>query len=388
MVVGCWLYMLIGIVLSTSGGVLIKNGQVTSCDIITIGQVAAFVSANCLDFTKHMQLDNSTSYEVTLLQDDGFDYETRKLSTNNIHVHPEYNAQNLENNIAVIQFGAVPPSILSNIAATQFTTGSVLYKRLVAFDVEHGNAEITFSSNATRQCYASSELYKANTWAFTCTISNLNITSDDKAYPHVPYGSGSIIQGKYSISLYSHSVVENEEYWESPSMVSYYTMVSHYLQFANSKLKTKISYYDADKKLETDVSEPWKLTLPQTQQQNIIVGGDLYLLQDAADDNESSNVFTKPEASITLTASSESPESSSLPASEETVKEANNKGKSLSSGAIAGIVIGAVAFLVLLSLAIYWGSQVAKKRKAEAYWDKEMENMKSMRSLAQHPTSH
>ncbi|KAJ2450448.1 hypothetical protein EV183_004286 [Coemansia sp. RSA 2336] len=377
--------MLIGIALSTRGGMLVKNGQLTSCDIIEIGQVAAFVSANCLDFIEHMQLDNSTSYEVTLLQDDGFSYITRKISTNNIHVHPEYNAQSFENNIAVIQLGPAPPRISSKIAAIKNTTGSVLYKRLVAFDVEHGNTEITLSAKATGQCSASSELYKANPWAFTCTTINFNITSDDKTYLHVPYGSGNIVQGKYSISLYSHSVVENEEYWMSPSIVSYYTMVSNYLPFANDKLKTTIAYYDADTRLPTDVSESWKLILPPVQAQNIIVGGDLYSLQDAAN-GDGSSLFDRPEESIASTANSKTQEGSSLLASQDTGDEAN-EGRSLSSGAIAGIVIGVVAFLVLLSLAIYWGSRVAKKHKAEAYWDKEMENMKSMRSLAQPPAS-
>ncbi|KAJ2846025.1 hypothetical protein IWW36_004541, partial [Coemansia brasiliensis] len=69
-----------------------------------------------------------------------------------------------------------------------------------------------------------------------------------------------------------------------------------------------------------------------------------------------------------------------------TIGETNNEGKSLSSGAIAGIVVGVVALLILVSLAIYWASRVSKKRRAEAYWDREMENMKSMRSLAQLPT--
>ncbi|KAJ2522751.1 hypothetical protein H4217_000538 [Coemansia sp. RSA 1939] len=86
----------------TKGGVLVKNGKQTSCELGIIDSRAAFVAAPCLDYSSGNSVNQSTKYEVYL--DAGIDNIAAKYTVTSITVHPGYNAETNANPIAILQF--------------------------------------------------------------------------------------------------------------------------------------------------------------------------------------------------------------------------------------------------------------------------------------------
>ncbi|KAJ2162781.1 hypothetical protein GGF46_000342 [Coemansia sp. RSA 552] len=85
------------------GGVLIKNGKLTSCTLGPINAMMGFVSASCLDYyagTKN--LNTTTKYEVYI--NDGRDKPVGYYRVVNKQVNPWYDPYSGANNIAVVDY--------------------------------------------------------------------------------------------------------------------------------------------------------------------------------------------------------------------------------------------------------------------------------------------
>ncbi|KAJ2366770.1 hypothetical protein H4S01_002528 [Coemansia sp. RSA 2610] len=186
----------------------------------------------------------------------------------------------------------------------------------------------------------------------------------------MPWASASVaIDGRpYGYALHSHSVVDSP----GAALVSYYTTVAQFTGFAAQVLATTIEYYDANNKLQA--STPLQFAVrPPAQVLASTVAGDLYALPaDALDSVEGSAGETSPEASMFSSASG---------APQDTEPETHTR-RGLSGAAIAGIAVGvSVVVLVALGLVARWLLVVVRRRRAERYWDREMEKMQSRRSL-------
>ncbi|KAI9505314.1 hypothetical protein BX070DRAFT_251178 [Coemansia spiralis] len=92
---------------NTKGGLLIKNGKQTSCELGVIDSTAAFVAAGCIDFSGN-NIDWSKNYEVYL--DAGIDNNPISYKVYSIVVHPSYNSSTNANPVAILQFnkGDIP----------------------------------------------------------------------------------------------------------------------------------------------------------------------------------------------------------------------------------------------------------------------------------------
>ncbi|KAJ2854944.1 hypothetical protein GGI22_004312, partial [Coemansia erecta] len=86
---------------TTKGGVLVKNGEQTSCELGVIDSTAAFVAAPCLDFSGS-DVNKNIKYEVYL--DAGIDNTPVTYTVSSIAIHPDYNATMNLNPVAVLQF--------------------------------------------------------------------------------------------------------------------------------------------------------------------------------------------------------------------------------------------------------------------------------------------
>ncbi|KAJ2713298.1 hypothetical protein H4R19_002320 [Coemansia spiralis] len=84
------------------GGVLVKNGRQTSCNLLVMNSKAALVAAACLDFSSDRVVDRSTKYQVYL--DDRIDSSAAKYDVVDVTVSGYYAAETLANNIAVLQY--------------------------------------------------------------------------------------------------------------------------------------------------------------------------------------------------------------------------------------------------------------------------------------------
>ncbi|KAJ2448379.1 hypothetical protein EV183_005463, partial [Coemansia sp. RSA 2336] len=86
------------------GGVLVKDGLQTSCNLAVIDSKASVVAATCLNFMNDGSLNTTTEYTVYL--DDGADGKAAKYTVDSITVHPEYNVTYKLNNLATLQYNA------------------------------------------------------------------------------------------------------------------------------------------------------------------------------------------------------------------------------------------------------------------------------------------
>ncbi|KAJ1838563.1 hypothetical protein LPJ73_007044, partial [Coemansia sp. RSA 2703] len=87
------------------GGLLFKNGKQTSCEVALLSMKAGIVTASCFDYSSGTTVSSSTKYEVYLYNGTPNSAPIiSTLSTSDIHLHPNYNPNTLENNLAIIEF--------------------------------------------------------------------------------------------------------------------------------------------------------------------------------------------------------------------------------------------------------------------------------------------
>ncbi|KAJ1832428.1 hypothetical protein LPJ63_003535 [Coemansia sp. RSA 2711] len=350
-----------------TGGVLIRDGQQTSCELAPIGNAGVFVAASCLDAAE----TNTSSYQLAMYTQGVGAAQLVPVDPQNIHVHPEYNRTTYFRNIAVIKLRAAPTGVRANIVYARAQPNNVTYRRLVLDDaLDTWDDELAMWQNTPNAECRISSMYTDTLWAFTCTTDMANVTVRNASYPRMPWASASVaIDGRpYGYALHSHSIVDSP----GAALVSYYTTVAQFTGFAAQVLATTIEYYDANNKLQA--SSPLQFAIrPPAQVLASTVAGDLYALPaDALDSVEGSAGETSPEASMFSSASG---------APQDTKPETHIR-RGLSGAAIAGIAVGvSVVVLVALGLVARWLLVVIRRRRAERYWDREMEKMQSRRSL-------
>ncbi|KAJ2293082.1 hypothetical protein IW141_001424 [Coemansia sp. RSA 355] len=85
-------------------GVLVKNGKLTSCELLPIDSRAAVVAASCLGYTKESIIDKDDIY--TVYYDKGRDNIEGQYKVDNISVHSNFNPSNYVNDLAILQFNS------------------------------------------------------------------------------------------------------------------------------------------------------------------------------------------------------------------------------------------------------------------------------------------
>ncbi|KAJ2715102.1 hypothetical protein H4R19_001383, partial [Coemansia spiralis] len=86
------------------GGVLVKNGVLTSCELAVLDNKASVLAAACLDYTSSGNLDTNTKYAVYLDGSDGSKPVSYNVDT--VTVHPGFKRSSLANNLAILQYNA------------------------------------------------------------------------------------------------------------------------------------------------------------------------------------------------------------------------------------------------------------------------------------------
>ncbi|KAJ1963542.1 hypothetical protein GGI12_001991 [Dipsacomyces acuminosporus] len=255
------------------GAVLLKNGKETSCELAVIDTRAAFVSANCLDFSNG-KVDKSTTYEAFVNLGDGGQPSKYRIGSN-INVHPSFNPDTLANNVAVVQYNDDDKaSLINTIPADSSDWSSISFVRK---SPSSGRAPVV--ADPTQEgsgCQDSSAIYSANTNAFFCTSS----TTHDGNNCIVPYGSvvANINNEPYSAALFSHVAVVGDSLCGPSQQYSYYTLLSNYVGFAvgvlNRPLWTLAKYKPVEVKDKTSFSmQPAK---SKPSKGITIFGGDVY----------------------------------------------------------------------------------------------------------------
>ncbi|KAJ2519587.1 hypothetical protein GGI11_002533, partial [Coemansia sp. RSA 2049] len=229
---------------SIKGGILVKNGMQTSCELGVIDSSAAFVAAPCLDFSKGV-VDSGTAYEVYL--DAGINNKTAKYTVNSITVHPEYNATNLINPVAILQF---------NRASTE------TWSNPIAIDRNNGWGDIALT-------YIDGKPYVAGIYSFTRL-----------------YGLS------YKCTLFD-------------GQKSYYTLLANYVAFADKVLGRKIGYYPNNNSNVVPQTDPnFSMAKPADNSMSIVyLMGDFYSAQTEALKNDNIPDTTSSIDQVTITMS-------------------------------------------------------------------------------------
>ncbi|KAJ2308749.1 hypothetical protein IWW55_000252 [Coemansia sp. RSA 2706] len=120
------------------GGILVKDGKRTSCELGVIDNQSAVVSPICMGFTTTNRTQPGVNFEVYL--DAGIDGKTAKYTVENITIHPGLNSSGLNNDIAVIKYNMAGANEWQNLEYSYDPNFTVRYPfhpddpRLTIFD--------------------------------------------------------------------------------------------------------------------------------------------------------------------------------------------------------------------------------------------------------------
>ncbi|KAJ2556251.1 hypothetical protein EV175_002086, partial [Coemansia sp. RSA 1933] len=266
--------------------ILYKNGAQTSCMAGLITMEAAFVAANCLDYSTERTIDASVTYEVNIYTIDTNIGLTVPVATSQISVHPDYNTSTLENNIAILQFNnGTSDSYFSYIAAKSFPSQENVYIRSTIDSSTNEWSAPVVSNQAidSSNCAAGSGLYASNSGWLACT--STTTTSANNSNCAIPYG---LIYAQLSnntivmSAIYSHSVVYGDSMCGgNATILNYYTNLWPFVPFAVEILWQEISEYgngetqDISDTTINSMNPPSNVDLSGA----VTVGGDLYAVQ-------------------------------------------------------------------------------------------------------------
>ncbi|KAJ2368529.1 hypothetical protein H4S01_001535, partial [Coemansia sp. RSA 2610] len=220
------------------GGVLVKNGSLTSCDLAVIDCRLSVVPASCLDYTSNTNLNSDTKYDV--YYDDGLDGKVAHYSVDSVTVHPDFNPSTHVNDLALLQYNTKgeitwqnPISPISN-----FTWKAIGYMRGVPRNLTNSewdgfNYDFGKTTHDDR-CDDMSEMYAMNSKDMVCTNWTTDALSTDFNLCPIPYGTayGIANDQAYLIGPYTFTAVNaGDSLCSYGTERSYYTALANYIKF-------------------------------------------------------------------------------------------------------------------------------------------------------------
>ncbi|KAJ2785528.1 hypothetical protein H4R18_000473 [Coemansia javaensis] len=260
-----------------NGGILIKNGVPTTCELALNSDRIAFVAASCLDFQPNSNiLDPSTRYQVAISS--GTSTSISTLGVGSVFSHPKYNPRTFANNVAVVKLNPGSTGAWRNyIAANPADWQSVFYvDRGLTGPNTWAATQVAPSSVAPPpQCATASALYAANTRDFLCT----DRTTTGQGNCAAPYGS---VYGVHDPdlavgALYSHSVVLGNDLCSGSQVYSYYTILSNFLEWGGAVTGETVYLYTADRSYVNNKDPNYRMIEPSgaVSVTGLLLSGDL-----------------------------------------------------------------------------------------------------------------
>ncbi|KAJ1769100.1 hypothetical protein LPJ74_004334 [Coemansia sp. RSA 1843] len=262
---------------------LYKENDQTSCMAAVMDMGAIFVAANCIKLIGNNTVDTSVSYKIRYSSTSDNVDPLSVLSPNQITVHPNYNPDTLENNIAIIQYvDGATDGFVGYIGAEDFIGNTDVYVRR---DYNPSNSSwnkpvVANQPTNDSDCADGSPLYAANKDWMSCT--SAVTTSSANSDCSIPYGimykqntSAIIVMD----SIYSHSVIYGSDMCtKSVKILSYYTVLWPYVGFGVKLMGRGVSIFNqtggtqTNNKTINSMNSPKSISVPGTT----IEGGDLY----------------------------------------------------------------------------------------------------------------
>ncbi|KAJ2692543.1 hypothetical protein GGH99_001661 [Coemansia sp. RSA 1285] len=227
------------------GAILVKNGQVTTCEFGLIDNQAAFVAASCLDYTSNGNLNTSTSYEIFFSATTDHNASKASISSKDIHIHPHYNPTTLADNISVVEYDFTERgSWVNYIAVYKSEWTSQYYVRRRLYDASKQSwwgAYVNGYTGFAPTCSTLSPLYAQNTDTILCN--QIQTSSAWNKNCPMPYGSiyGIVSEGMAIGGLYSHSLMFDADYCSGTRGLYHFVLLGKYVNWGESVIQRNIN---------------------------------------------------------------------------------------------------------------------------------------------------
>ncbi|KAJ1663944.1 hypothetical protein EV178_004566 [Coemansia sp. RSA 1646] len=387
---------------STKGGILVKNGKQTSCELGVIDSTAAFVAASCLDYSGN-SVNENTNYQVYL--DTGIDNTPAKYTVSSITVHPEYNATISLNPIAVLQFNKGSTEKWSNPIAIDRNNswGDIAFVRRGLTDVGSMKWKtpltVTNKYSNVAECDSDTRVFEANENDLFC--------SNATTYPPYTYLTGCAIPyGSVEVYISGKAYVAGIHAYTSVSVTGYnctlrnfqdsiYVLFADYIAFASKVLGRSISYYPNSGDSSPQSNPDYSMKAPDyLLSYRTIKSGDFYASQsDAPSDNSSPSATESDDQSQISsdsaidglssdrgsdTAGDNGSEALSATSNDIGGSSSDNQDNESKKTAIIGVVCGILGGIILTCIALLFYRKWKKSHK-NIYRDKNTQiDMQSM----------
>ncbi|KAJ2798636.1 hypothetical protein H4R21_003848, partial [Coemansia helicoidea] len=154
------------------GGLLIRNGQQTSCEIALVDGTSAFIAASCVT-DGDGKIDTGATYEIQVDHLPDRMAASAPLPPRSITVHPAYNPATFANNIAVIQFALNPDKrwhVGIAIQPSEWSGSMFVRRRMDDVSAQRwAPPEASWKDLSDPECAQPYGLYGANRHDFKCT---------------------------------------------------------------------------------------------------------------------------------------------------------------------------------------------------------------------------
>ncbi|KAJ2158468.1 hypothetical protein GGF46_003753 [Coemansia sp. RSA 552] len=290
-------------VATVKGGLLVKNDEPTTCELIVLDDRTSVVAASCLNFNSDGAVDYDTNYQVYL--DDGGDSSARKYGVADIIVNPKFNATTHVNDIAVLMYnsdggfsgqqGVVPVQV--------YRTDPVLVRRrlldksTMKWDTPKVVSKM-FAGDAV--CKDLSPMYDTNSMDLVSNDGTTVFDGSPATCDTVPDGVAYIAYQDtfYPIGPYSFTAIGGgDSLCNYKQQCSYFTKLAMYFSFISQATGRNIYYnstvYDTDQEEGSgDGSSRWTAGYSMIDKDfggdATIVGGDFYARNTPDEDKDES----------------------------------------------------------------------------------------------------
>ncbi|KAJ2847243.1 hypothetical protein IWW36_003951 [Coemansia brasiliensis] len=344
------------------GGILVKDGKRTSCELGVVDDQGSYVAKDCLDYTETRDINKDTKYEVYL--DGGLDGKPAKYTVTNItaiNTHPRA----LANNFLFLHYNNGTSKKWSNMVSPALSYGwnAVVYVRRNLRDMETMEwDEPKFAELGTdydQSCITMSGLFKANPSYFMCKPDVLPTPSNDLTPCPIPYGTvyGIVSRKAHLMGIHSFTnVVLNQTMCTSPKQRSYYTSLHRYNNYANEKLDWKMDYDPAV--FGNDLSKyPSDWEIPE-REDSYDVGLDIFVERGGFfKDQKPQIVFPPPETTSSSNEGNSNDTEDSLDNTDNSPDDAEsgsqNEDNKNRNAIIIGVCVGVGGLFIIIGIILY-----------------------------------
>ncbi|KAJ2617010.1 hypothetical protein EV177_000773 [Coemansia sp. RSA 1804] len=269
------------------GGILVKNGKQTSCEIAVLDSRSSMVSASCLAY-KNGKVDTSIKHEVYL--DNGLDGKTAKYTVEMVSVNQNYNATSLANSLAILQYnsdGKIEWNNTVGIGRDLYWDEVVFVRRTISDldNMEWTTPIIQSNIGEGENCDAMSVLYDKNNSDFECNDKLVDAQLSSLTICQVPYGSVyAVINNKlYLAGIYSYTATYqgHGNLCYSGFKSNYYLLLRNYLSYASTVLGRFPDFFPLTNATFPTTNAYYSMTKPTNGQSSnyFLTKGDYYLYQ-------------------------------------------------------------------------------------------------------------